>query len=140
MNRINIQTNGNKEASNENVVAGGLSQVLAESYVLYLKTHNFHWNVTGSMFQPLHSVFEGQYTALAEAVDEIAKRIRALGVPAPGSFSEFQCLSSIEEASGKPRALEMSKNFWTVMKRFLKQQVKLLSLPKSMAMRELPTS
>ena len=109
MNTINIQTNGNKKASNENVVAGGLSQVLAESYVLYLKTHNFHWNVTGSMFQPLHSVFEGQYTALAEAVDEIAERIRALGVPAPGSFSEFQCLSSIEEASGKPRALEMVK-------------------------------
>ena len=86
MNTINIQTNGNKEASNENVVAGGLSQVLAESYVLYLKTHNFHWNVTGSMFQPLHSVFEGQYTALAEAVDEITERIRALGVLAPGSF------------------------------------------------------
>lgn len=61
------------------------------------------------MFQPLHSVFEGQYTALAEAVDEIAERIRAQGVPAPGSFSEFQCLSSIEEASGIPRALEMVK-------------------------------
>ena len=109
MNTTSIQTNGNKKVRNGNVVAGGLSQVLAESYVLYLKTHNFHWNVTGPMFQPLHSMFEGQYAALAEAVDEIAERIRALGFPAPGSFSEFQSLSSIGEASGKSKALQMVK-------------------------------
>lgn len=88
-------------------VVKGLSQVLAESYILSLKTQNFHWNVKGPMFQPLHSVFEGQYEELAEAIDEIAERIRALGFPAPGSFSEFHSLSSIEESTGKPEALEM---------------------------------
>lgn len=95
--------------NDRNKIVEGLSLVLAESYILYLKTHNFHWNVTGPMFQPLHSVFDGQYTELAEAVDEIAERIRALGFPAPGSFSEFQSLSSIEEASGQPNAMEMIK-------------------------------
>ncbi len=104
---MNTKT-GVKENDRKEIVEG-LSQVLAESYVLYLKTHNFHWNVTGPMFQPLHSVFEGQYSELAEAVDEIAERIRALGHPAPGSFAEFQRLSSIEEASIKPKALEMVK-------------------------------
>ncbi len=90
-------------------IVKGISMVLAESYVIYLKTHNFHWNVTGPMFQPLHSVFEEQYTELAGAVDEIAERIRALGLPAPGSFAEFQKLSSIKEASGTPKAMEMVK-------------------------------
>jgi len=98
-----IQENGHQK------IVAGLSQVLAESYVLSLKTQNFHWNVRGPMFQPLHSVFEGQYEELTEAIDEIAERIRALGFPAPGSFSEFQSLSSIEEVSGKPKALEMIK-------------------------------
>ena len=90
-------------------VVEGLSRVLSESYILYLKTHNFHWNVTGPMFQPLHSVFEGQYSDLSGAVDEIAERIRALDFYAPGSFAEFQNLSSIKEASGKPKAMQMVK-------------------------------
>jgi starvation-inducible DNA-binding protein len=98
----------NKATENKSVT-GKLSQVLAESYTLYLKTHNFHWNVTGPMFQPLHSVFEEQYSELANAVDEIAERIRALGQPAPGSFTEFQNLSSIKEASGKTKAQDMIK-------------------------------
>jgi starvation-inducible DNA-binding protein len=102
-----IQANGHNKMTDRNTVVAGLSQVLAESYTLYLKTHNFHWNVTGPMFQPLHSVFEEQYSELAEAVDDIAERIRALGHPAPGSFSEFQRLSSIKEASGNHKALEM---------------------------------
>src|SRR4028119_2338406 len=76
-------------------IALGLSRLLADTYTLYLKTHNYHWNVTGPMFQTLHLMFETQYTELAEAVDVIAERIRALGYPAPGSFTEFQKLASI---------------------------------------------
>ena len=72
-----------------NEIAEGLSRLLADTYVLYGKTHGFHWNVTGPMFNTLHLMFEGQYTELAAAVDEIAERIRALGVKAPGSYSEF---------------------------------------------------
>jgi len=70
-------------------IADGLSHLLADTYTLYLKTHNFHWNVTGPMFNTLHLMFEGQYTELALAVDSIAERIRALGVYAPGSYREF---------------------------------------------------
>ena len=88
-------------------LAEGLSHLLADTYTLYVKTHNFHWNVTGPMFQWLHSMFETQYKALAEAVDEIAERIRALGHPAPGSFSRFSELSSIEEETGVPAAEQM---------------------------------
>ena len=88
-------------------IARGLSHVLADSYTTYLKTHNFHWNVTGPMFQTLHVMFEEQYTELATAVDEIAERIRALGFPAPGSFTEFQELSSISIESGVPDAKSM---------------------------------
>lgn len=79
-------------------IAGGLSKLLADSYTLYLKTHNYHWNVTGPMFQTLHLLFEEQYTELAAAVDEIAERIRALGEPAPGSYKAFARLSRIEES------------------------------------------
>jgi starvation-inducible DNA-binding protein len=104
-----VQTNGNSKSKGHERTVDGLSRVLAESYTLYLKTHNFHWNVTGPMFQPLHSVFEEQYSELAEAVDEIAERIRALNHPAPGSFEEFRNLSSIKEATGKFNALEMVK-------------------------------
>ena len=81
-------------------IATGLSRLLADTYTLYLQTQNFHWNVTGSMFEPLHSMFEGQYTELAGAVDLIAERIRALGFPAPATFSEFNELSTIKEARG----------------------------------------
>lgn len=88
-------------------IAEGLSRLLADTYSLYLKTHNFHWNVTGPMFQTLHIMFEGQYTELATAVDLIAERIRALGFPAPGTYSEFARLSSIPESSGVPRAEDM---------------------------------
>jgi len=83
-------------------IAEGLSRVLADSYTLYLKTHNFHWNVSGPNFQSLHLLFETQYNELAAAVDEIAERIRALGQPAPGSYKAFAALSSIEEAEGVP--------------------------------------
>jgi len=88
-------------------VAAGLARLLADSYTLYLKTHNFHWNVTGPMFQTLHLLFEQQYTELALAVDLIAERIRALGHPAPGSYREFAELSSIPEGRGVPKAMEM---------------------------------
>jgi starvation-inducible DNA-binding protein len=85
-------------------IADGLSRLLADSYTLYLKTHNFHWNVTGPMFNTLHLMFEQQYTELATAVDEIAERIRALGFYAPGSYRQFSELSSIEEAGEIPSA------------------------------------
>ncbi|MGE3509190.1 MAG: Dps family protein [Vicinamibacterales bacterium] len=92
--------------TNEAVIAQ-LERVLATSYTLYLKTHNFHWNVTGPMFSSLHTLFETQYTELATAVDEIAERIRALGAKAPGSYSDFQRLSLIREETGHPAAQEM---------------------------------
>ena len=85
-------------------IAEGLSRLLADTYTLYLKTHNFHWNVTGPMFDTLHKMFETQYTELALAVDLIAERIRALGVHAPGTYAEFGKLSSIKEEPGVPGA------------------------------------
>lgn len=88
-------------------IAQGLSRLLADTYTLYLKTHNFHWNVTGPMFQTLHLMFETQYNELALAVDLIAERIRALGFPAPGTYTEFSRLSSIPETIGVPKADEM---------------------------------
>ena len=88
-------------------IAAGLSRLLADSYTLYLKTHNYHWNVEGPMFNTLHLMFEAQYTELAIAVDEIAERIRALGVKAPGSYSDFARLTSIDEATGGETAEEM---------------------------------
>ena len=84
-----------------------LNQLLASSYTLYLKTHNFHWNVTGPMFTTLHTLFETQYTELALAVDEIAERIRTLGAPAPGTYGEFTELSQVTETQGKPKAEDM---------------------------------
>ena len=88
-------------------IAGGLGRLLADSYSLYLQTHNFHWNVTGPMFQTLHVMFEAQYTELSVAVDLVAERIRALGFPAPATYSEFARLSSIKETAGVPNAEEM---------------------------------
>lgn len=88
-------------------IAEGLSRLLADTYTLYLKTHYFHWNVTGPMFQSLHLMFETQYTELALAVDLIAERIRTLGYPAPGSYSEYAELSSIKETRGVPTAEDM---------------------------------
>jgi starvation-inducible DNA-binding protein len=88
-------------------IAQGLSKLLADTYTLYLKTHNFHWNVTGPMFRTLHLMFEEQYNELALAVDLIAERIRALGFPAPGTYREFAALSSIGEEDGVPSAEDM---------------------------------
>ena len=88
-------------------IAEGLSHLLADTYTLYLKTHNFHWNVTGPMFNTLHQMFEQQYVELATAVDEIAERIRALGLVAPGSYAQFERLTSIKEETGVPSAEEM---------------------------------
>lgn len=88
-------------------IADGLSRLLADTYTLYLKTHNFHWNVTGPQFNTLHTMFEQQYTELATAVDEIAERIRALGVPAPGSYKQFAALTRIKEEDGVPSANDM---------------------------------
>lgn len=95
------------DEENRKQIAEGLSRVLADTYTLYLKTHNFHWNVTGPMFQTLHLLFETQYTELATAVDLIAERIRALGYPAPGTYSDYAKLSSISETPGVPKATEM---------------------------------
>ena len=88
-------------------LAESLSRLLADSYSLYLKTHNFHWNVTGPMFQTLHTMFEMHYMELATAVDLVAERIRALGHPAPGSYAAFGRLSSIPDTDGVPKAVDM---------------------------------
>ena len=90
-------------------IAEGVSRLLADTYSLYLKTHYFHWNVTGPMFNTLHLMFEGQYNELALAVDLIAERIRSLDVYAPGTYSQFAKLSSIKEANGVPKANDMIK-------------------------------
>ena len=88
-------------------IADGLKHLLADSYTLYLQTHNFHWNVTGPQFRELHLMFEEHYTELATAVDEIAERIRTLDVPAPGTYKAFAALSSIDEVEGVPDSNQM---------------------------------
>ncbi|MBX3274877.1 MAG: DNA starvation/stationary phase protection protein [Sandaracinaceae bacterium] len=88
-------------------IVEGLSRLLADTYTLYLKTHNFHWNVTGPMFTTLHQMFQLEYEELALAVDLIAERIRSLGAPAPGSYREFARLSKVPEAEGVPEATAM---------------------------------
>jgi starvation-inducible DNA-binding protein len=88
-------------------IAGGLARLLADTYGLYLKTHSFHWNVEGPMFNTLHLMFMDQYTELWNALDAIAERIRSLGYPAPGTGSQFAKLSSVEETEGVPEAMEM---------------------------------
>jgi starvation-inducible DNA-binding protein len=90
-----------------NAITAGLSRLLADTYTLYLKTHNYHWNVTGPQFNTLHTMFETQYTELALAVDEIAERLRALGAWAPGTYTEFARLSTVKEADGIPSAEAM---------------------------------
>jgi starvation-inducible DNA-binding protein len=104
-----MQVNIGIEADTRAEIAAGLSRLLADTYTLYLKTHYFHWNVTGPMFQTLHLMFETQYTELALAVDLIAERIRALGFPAPGSYTAYAKLSSIPETTDVPKAEEMIK-------------------------------
>lgn len=97
-------------AADRSAIAGGLSRLLADTYTLYMTTHNFHWNVTGPMFNTLHAMFMAQYTELWNAVDPIAERIRSLGSPAPGSYAQFGALASIKDAPVKPpKAMEMVK-------------------------------
>ncbi len=95
------------DEADRHAIAEGLSRLLADTYSLYLKTHNYHWNVTGPMFQTLHLMFETQYNELALAVDLIAERVRSLGAPAPGSYREFSALSSVPEDDDHPDATEM---------------------------------
>lgn len=100
---------GIPDASRKEIV-DGLSHLLADTYSLYLKTHNYHWNVTGQMFQTLHLMFEGHYTELAVAVDDIAERIRTLGYPAPGTYAQYSKLTKIKEEDHIPSAHDMIKN------------------------------
>jgi len=97
-------------SSSKQGVTDELAKLLATSYTLYVKTHNYHWNVTGPMFTTLHTLFETQYTELALAVDEIAERIRSLGAYAPGSYTAFAALSAIQEETGHPAAADMIRN------------------------------
>ena len=101
------QINIGIDSQDREYIAQGLSRLLADTYTLYLKTHNFHWNVTGPMFNTLHAMFEEQYTELAIAVDEIAERIRTLGVAAPGSYQQFSKLTDVQEECGMPDANSM---------------------------------
>ncbi|MDO4794502.1 MAG: Dps family protein [Brachymonas sp.] len=95
------------DAKDRKKIANGLSALLADSYTLYLMTHNFHWNVTGPHFNSLHAMFMEQYTEQWNALDDIAERIRSLGIAAPGTYREFSKLSSIQEVEGVPSAMEM---------------------------------
>jgi starvation-inducible DNA-binding protein len=95
------------DAAARKAIIEKLSRLLADSYTLYLKTHNFHWNVTGPLFRELHLRFEEQYNELAIAVDLIAERVRTLGAPAPGTYKEFQKLTQLKEPEGVPEAVEM---------------------------------
>ena len=97
-------------AKDRAAIAQGLSRLLADSFTLYLMTHNFHWNVTGPQFNSLHQMFMGQYTEQWNALDIIAERIRALGHPAPGTFAEFAKLTSVKEVSGVPKANDMVRH------------------------------
>ena len=99
-----MEVNTGINSADRETIAAGLSRLLADSYTLYLKTHNYHWNVTGPQFNTLHQMFETQYTELAAAVDEIAERIRALGVRAPGSYTEYAKLTAIQEGNGQESA------------------------------------
>jgi starvation-inducible DNA-binding protein len=105
---INIGINIGISADDRGAIAGGLSRLLADTYTLYLTTHNFHWNVTGPMFNTLHQMFMVQYTELWNAVDPIAERIRSLGHVAPGSYAQFSALASVPDVpTMPPKALEM---------------------------------
>ncbi len=110
---MNMSINIGIAEADRKQIAQGLSRLLADSYTLYLKTHNYHWNVTGPQFTTLHALFEQQYTELALAVDEIAERIRTLGEPAPGSYRAFSRLTRIEEETGVPMATQMVRNLVT---------------------------
>ncbi|MGB5347153.1 MAG: Dps family protein [Woeseia sp.] len=102
-----MQVNIGISESSREAIAARLSHLLADTYTLYLKTHNYHWNVTGPLFNTLHLMTEDQYTELAEAIDLIAERIRALGIRAPASYAEFAKLATVTESNGKENADEM---------------------------------
>ena len=107
---ISLPVNIGISDANRKKIAEGLSRLLADSYTLYLMTHNFHWNVTGPQFNSLHVMFMDQYTEQWNALDVIAERIRALGFPAPGTYKEFVQLASIEEVEGVPKADDMIRH------------------------------
>jgi starvation-inducible DNA-binding protein len=102
-----LQMNTGISEQDRSKIAQGLSRLLADTYTVYLKTHNFHWNVEGPMFQTLHVLFMEQYTETWNAIDLIAERIRSLGHYAPGTYKEFQKLASIQETEGVPKATQM---------------------------------
>lgn len=104
---MNMQIDIGISAMDRKKIAEGLARLLADTYTLYLKTHNFHWNVTGPMFQTLHLMFMTQYNELWLATDLIAERIRALGFPAPGTYGEFARLTAIQDTEGVPKAVDM---------------------------------
>lgn len=115
----------------QNAVTDSLSELLANSYTLYLKTHNYHWNVTGPMFTTLHTLFETHYMELATAVDEIAERIRALGAYAPASYSEFQKLATVQEETGHPKAEDMIRNLVEDQKKVVESAQKVIDAAES---------
>ena len=110
MGKKNASINLGMSDSDRAKIAEGLSALLADSYTLYMMTHNFHWNVTGPRFNDLHNMFMGQYTEQWNALDTIAERIRALGHPAPGTYKEFVKLASIKEIDGVPKAADMVRH------------------------------
>ncbi|NHC05355.1 starvation-inducible DNA-binding protein [Azonexus fungiphilus] len=118
---------GISDADRKKIVAG-LSGLLADSYTLYLMTHNFHWNVTGPQFNSLHAMFMGQYTEQWNALDQIAERIRALGFPAPGTYKEFVKLASIKEVEGVPKATDMVRHLVAAQEATARTARKLLPL------------
>ena len=109
-------------------MADALGTVLAESFLLYMKTHQFHWNVTGPMFQTLHVMFMEQYTELWNALDELAERIRSLGFFTPGSFQQYEALSSIQEEPAIPKAEDMIQQLVTDQETLIRQLRKTLAL------------
>ena len=113
MGKKNASINIGMSDSDRAKIAEGLSALLADSYTLYMMTHNFHWNVTGPRFNDLHNMFMGQYTEQWNALDVIAERIRALGFPAPGTYKEFVKLASIKEVEGVPKANDMIRHLVT---------------------------
>jgi starvation-inducible DNA-binding protein len=115
-------------AANRTKIAKGLSRLLADSYTLYLMTHNFHWNVTGPMFNTLHLMFMQQYTEQWNALDLIAERIRALGFPAPGTYQEFARLASIREITGVPKAMDMVRHLMAAQERTAKTAREVFSI------------
>jgi starvation-inducible DNA-binding protein len=119
---IGISTDDRKK------IADGLSALLADSYTLYLMTHNFHWNVKGPMFNTLHNMFMDQYTEQWTALDVIAERIRALGFPAPGTYKEFTKLASIKEIEGVPSAEDMIRHLVTAQEATARTARKLFSV------------